>query len=147
MSKKTLRVDNLLWLALFGVALVGVIAAVADIALAQESGAESAPTPWENVVVTFGGITLAWASAQMGLLQILKAIRIGDKPLLSNAATIWLANAVLGIIGMVIAATQAGVPVLAALIQAVIAVFTASGEYEFLAKTEAGGGRPTGSAS
>lgn len=107
-------------------------------AFAQEAEAEPAPVPWDDVYVIFGGVTIAWASAQMGLLQVLKSIRIGDKLLLGSPGLIWLANAILGVIGMVIAATQAGIPTLAAVIQAVIAVFASSGQYEFMSKTGTG---------
>ena len=93
--------------------------------------------PWEGLVVTFGGITIAWASAQMGLLQLLKGIKIGDKPLLGSPGLIWLANAVLGVLGMVLAATQAGTPWPGALVQAIIAVFAASGEFEALKRVGA----------
>ena len=104
--------------------------------LAAENGETG--DPWEGLVVTFGGITIAWASAQMGLLQVLKGIKIGDKPLLGSPGLIWLANAALGVLGMVLAATQAGTPWLGALVQAIIAVFAASGEFEFVKRTTSG---------
>ena len=133
------RADSVLWVLVVFVTLVGVFgAAVWAFAAEGEPG-----TPWDDVVISFGAVTLAWASAQMGIVQILKAVRIGDKPLLGSAGMVWLANAILGVIGLTIAATQAGVPTVAALIQAIIAVFAASGEYEFLATTGKGSA-PTG---
>ncbi len=115
-----------------------VLAALAMLSIAVLA-AENGETgdPWEGLVVTFGGITIAWATAQMGILQLLKGIKIGDKPLLGNSGLVWLANAALGVLGMVLAATQAGVPWLSALVQAVIAVFAASGEFEALKRTGA----------
>jgi len=107
------------------------LAMLSVIVLAAENGEAD---PWEGIMVTFGGITIAWASAQMGILQVLKSVRIKDKPLLNSSGTIWLTNAALGVLGMVLAATQAGTPWLGALVQAIIAVFAASGEFEFLKK-------------
>lgn len=110
--------------------VLAVLALVATVVLAAEAVENG--DPWEGLVVTFGGITIAWASAQMGLLQILKGIKLGDRPLLGSPGLIWLANAALGVLGMVLAATQAGTPWLGALVQAIIAVFAASGEFEAL---------------
>ena len=118
-----------------GITLVLVVLAVVAMFAVAALAAEGEGDPWEGLIVTFGGITIAWATAQMGLLQLLKGIKIGDKPLLGNSGLIWLANAVLGVLGMVLAATQAGTPWLGALVQAIIAVFAASGEFEFLKKT------------
>jgi len=114
--------------------VMAALAMLSIVVLAQEA---SEGDPWDDLLVTFGGITIAWASAQMGLLQLLKGIKIGDKPLLGNSGLVWLANAMLGVLGMVLAATQAGVPWLSALIQAIIAVFAASGEFEALKRTGA----------
>ena len=118
------------------IVIVLVVLAVLALTTAAVLAAENGETgdPWEGLVVTFGGITIAWASAQMGLLQVLKGIKIGDKPLLGSPGLIWLANAALGVLGMVLAATQAGTPWLGALVQAIIAVFAASGEFEALKK-------------
>jgi hypothetical protein len=120
-----------------GITIVLVVLAVLALAAVAVLAAENGETgdPWEGLVVTFGGITIAWASAQMGLLQLLKGIKLGDKPLLGSPGLIWLANAALGVLGMVLAATQAGTPWLGALVQAIIAVFAASGEFEFLKRT------------
>ena len=115
--------------------VLAVLALVATVALAAEDVENG--DPWEGLVVTFGGVTIAWATAQMGLLQLLKSIKIGDKPLLGSPGLIWLANAALGVLGMVLAATQAGPPWPGALVQAIIAVFAASGEFEALKRTGA----------
>ena len=115
--------------------VLAVLALVATVALAAE--AVENDDPWEGLVVTFGGVTIVWATAQMGLLQVLKGIKIGDKPLLGNSGMIWLANVALGVLGMVLAATQAGTPWPGALVQAIIAVFAASGEFEALKRTGA----------
>ena len=112
--------------------VLAVLALVATVALAAEAVENG--DPWEGVLVTFGGVTLAWSGIQMGLLQVLKGIKVGDKPLLGSPGLIWLANAALGVLGMVLAATQAGTPWLGALVQAIIAVFAASGEFEALKK-------------
>lgn len=139
MTRKTVRRNLLLFVTalavMFGVALVA----------AQAFAADVEPDPIGDLWVTFGGVTIAWASAQMGLLQVLKAVRIGDKPLLGSPGLVWLANGVLGVVGMTLAATQAGIPTLAAVIQAIIAVFAASGEYEFMAQTGKKAPAPTGS--
>ena len=121
------------------IVIVLVALAVLTLAITSVLAAENGETgdPWEGLVVTFGGITIAWATAQMGLLQVLKGIKIGDKPLLGNSGMIWLANAALGVLGMVLAATQAGTPWPGALVQAIIAVFAASGEFEALKRTGA----------
>ena len=115
--------------------VLAVLALVATVALAAEAVENG--DPWEGLVVTFGGVTIVWATAQMGLLQVLKGIKIGDKPLLGSPGLIWLANAALGVLGMVLAATQAGTPWLGALVQAIIAVFAASGEFEALKRVGA----------
>ena len=121
------------------IVIVLVALAVLTLAITSVLAAENGETgdPWEGLVVTFGGITIAWATAQMGLLQLLKSIKIGDKPLLGSPGLIWLANAALGVLGMVLAATQAGTPWLGALVQAIIAVFAASGEFEALKRVGA----------
>ena len=116
--------------------VLAVLALMTTAALATNGEAENGD-PWEGLVVTFGGITIAWATAQMGLLQLLKSIKIGDKPLLGSPGLIWLANAALGVLGMVLAATQAGTPWPGALVQAIIVVFAASGEFEALKRTGA----------
>lgn len=108
------------------------LALATTVALAAENGETG--DPWEELVVTFGGVTLAWSGIQMGLLQVLKGIKVGDKPLLGSPGLIWLANAALGVLGMVLSATQAGTPWLGALVQAIVAVFAASGEFEALKK-------------
>lgn len=140
MNRRTVK-QNFEWFLIFLFVLIGVAFAAAE-ALA----ADDVPGPDDELWVTFGAVTIAWASAQMGLLQVLKAIHIGGKPVLNSPGLVWLANGILGVIGMTIAATQAGVPLVAAIIQAVIAVFAASGEYEFFSKTQSAG-RPTGSES
>ena len=121
--------------------VLAVLALMTTAALATNGEAENGD-PWEGLVVTSGGVTIVWASAQMGLLQILKGIKLGDKPLLGSPGLIWLANVALGVLGMVLAATQAGVPRLGALLQAIIAVFGASSEFEFVKRTTLGNSPP-----
>lgn len=140
MNKRTAK-QNFEWLLILLFVLMGIV-----FAASKALAADDVPGPNDELWVTFGAVTIAWASAQMGLLQVLKAIHIGGKPVLSSPGLVWLANGILGVIGMTIAATQAGVPLVAAIIQAIIAVFAASGEYEFFSKTQ-GAGRPTGSGS
>jgi hypothetical protein len=111
--------------------VLAVLALVATVALAAEGEADD---PWQGVLVTFGGVTLAWSGVQMALLQLLKSIKVGDEPLLNSSGLIWLVNAMLGVVGLIIAATQGGTPLLVAAIQALIAVFAASGEFEALKK-------------
>lgn len=122
-----------------GITIVLVVLTVLALMTTAALAAEAVENgdPWEGLVVTFGGVTIVWATAQMGLLQVLKGIKIGDKPLLGNSGMIWLANAVLGVLGMVLAATQAGTPWPGALVQAIIAVFAASGEFEALKRVGA----------
>lgn len=119
-----------------GIVYVLVVLAVLAVATAVVLAAEGAETddPWQGVLVTFGGVTLAWSGVQMALLQLLKSIKIGDEPLLNSPGLIWLVNAMLGVVGLIIAATQGGTPFLAAAVQALIAVFAASGEFEALKK-------------
>lgn len=119
-----------------GIVYVLVVLAVLAVATAVVLAAEGAETddPWQGVLVTFGGVTLAWSGVQMALLQLLKSIKIGDEPLLNSSGLIWLVNAMLGAVGLIIAATQGGTPLLVAAIQALIAVFAASGEFEALKK-------------
>jgi hypothetical protein len=112
--------------------VLAVLALVATVALAAEAVENG--DPWEGVLVTFGGVTLAWSGVQMALLQLLKSIKVGDEPLLNSSGLIWLVNAMLGAVGLIIAATQGGTPLLVAAIQALIAVFAASGEFEALKK-------------
>lgn len=105
--------------------------------------------PWDDVTVTFGVVTIAWASAQMGIIQLLKGITVGNRKLLGTSGAVWLANAALGVLGLTLAATQADVPLLAAFVQALLAVFAASGEHEFFGMTDklvgkSGESKPTG---
>jgi|GEM_PF-3219713 len=113
------------------VVLAALLSLATFVVLAAEGEADD---PWQGVLVTFGGVTLAWSGVQMALLQLLKSIKVGDEPLLNNSGLIWLVNAMLGVVGLIIAATQGGTPLLAAAVQALIAVFAASGEFEALKK-------------
>src|SRR5690606_5243602 len=115
MNRRTLK-QNLEWFLVFLIVLMGI-----TFAAAAALAAHDVPGPDDELWVTFGAITIAWASAQMGILQVLKAIHIGGKPVLGSPGLVWLANGILGVIGMTIAATQAGVPLVAAIIQAIIA--------------------------
>lgn len=108
--------------------VLAVLALVATVALAANGEAENGD---DELWVKIGAITLAWSAVQMGLLQILKGIKIGDKLLLNSEPKIWLASGLLSVVGMTIAAFQAGVPLLAAAFQAILAIFAASGEHNF----------------
>lgn len=130
MTKRALRREALLWLAVFAIGVLGVILAGAQMVMAQDVGTDPAPAPWDDVVVTFGAVTLGWAAVQMGVINILKGIQIQGKPLLDTAGKIWLANAALGVLGLTLAATQAGTPFLAAVIQAALVIFGSAGIYE-----------------
>ena len=121
---KLLRTHGL-WLVVFGIVFAGIV-----LASIQAFAAEGEPAPWDDVVVTFGTVTLAWGAVQMGLLNIFKGISIKGKPLLDADVKIWLANAAIGMAGLLIAYTQAGMSFGSAAIQALLAVLAASGIYE-----------------
>src|SRR5690625_2968514 len=84
----------------------------------------------DNTFVVFGAVTMAWLSVQKGILHSLHGVRLGDSPLLATAQMVWLACGVLAVVGLTIAATQDGVPVVAAVIQAALAFFGAAGLHE-----------------
>lgn len=90
----------------------------------------------EDVVLVFGAVTIAWASVQMGLVQILKGISISGSKLLDTEAKIWLVNGVLAALGMTIAGLQEGYSLPVAAIQALLVFFSASGEHNFLDATK-----------
>ena len=140
MMNRRMVKQNFEWFLIFLFVLMGITFAAAE-ALA----ADDVPGPDDELWVTFGAVTMRghrprWVSSKCSRRSILEASRP------SSPGLVWLANGILGVIGMTIAATQAGVPLVAAIIQAIIAVFAASGEYEFFSKTQ-GAGRPTGSGS
>lgn len=105
----------------------------------------------DDVAVTFGAVTLAWLSVQRGAIHVLKGISIGGRPLLGTPQMVWLANAVLAVVGLSLAATQSGQPLAASLIQAVLAFLAASGLHEFNTtvgkSSDPGGSVPTGTVS
>jgi len=125
MNQRT-KVGVMAIMALFVVALVAVPALAAD---------EGGGGPWDDVVVTFGAVALAWTSVQMGVIRVLRGVSIGGKPLLATDGAVWLANGIIGVVGLVIAATQSGEPLLASVMQALLAFFAASGQHELLSKT------------
>ena len=113
------------------IVIVLVVLAVLALATTAALAAENGETGDDELWVKIGAITLAWSAVQMSLLQILKGIKIGDELLLNSEPKIWLASGLLSVVGMTIAAFQAGVPLLAAVFQAILAIFAASGEHNF----------------
>ena len=116
-----------LWSVVF-VAMLLTVVSFAVPAFAAE-GAEG-PSPWDDVVVTFGLVTLAWSQVQMGFINLLKGITYNGEPLLNSRERIWLANAVLGVIGLTLSYLQGGSSLLAAAVQAILVVVLASGGFE-----------------
>lgn len=122
--------------------LAGVFVALVAVGTLASDGS----TPWDDLTISFGGTALAWGAVVAAVIQLGKAIRVNGSPLLGTAQTIWLANLVLGGLGMFLYAYMGGATVLSALLQAVLAVLGASGTFEAVA-TAVGKGNSTGPAS
>lgn len=116
----------ILMMALFFVILTFVPALAAE---------EVTKYPWDDVVIVFGAVALSWSYIQMGIIRVLRGVSIGGRPLLATDAMVWVANGILGAIGLTVAATQSGQPFLASIMQAVMAVLMASGQHEILSVT------------
>src|SRR5690606_40546132 len=58
--------------------------------------------PWDNLEITIGPVVLVWGVVVSGLIQVLKGIRVGNppRPLLATSQSIWLANIILGGVGV-----------------------------------------------
>lgn len=121
--------------------LAATIVVVLSVAVLAADG--TAP-PWEGIVIEFGGTALVWGGIVAGLIQLGKHIRIGGSALLGTAQAIWLANLILGGLGMFLYSYLNGAGIPAALLQAGLAVLGASGAFEAVA-TAAGKGSPKSS--
>jgi len=101
--------------------------------------------PWDNLEITIGPIVLVWGVVVSGLIQVLKGVRVGNPPrsLLSTSQSIWLANIILGGVGVLVYELVNGAQLLQAILNAVTAIVTAVGVFEG-AKTAAGKENGTG---
>jgi len=104
--------------------------------------AAEASMPWDQLEVAIGPVVLVWGALVAGVIQILKAVQVGDppRPLLDTAQKIWLANVLLGGVGVLVYELTQGTVLLQAVLNAVLAVLTASGVFE-AAKTAGAAGK------
>ena len=87
--------------------------------------------PWDELQIQIGPAVLVWAPIVTALIQILKNVKVGGTPLLGNEKAIWLANLVLGGLGMFLySILNTNATVLQALVDALMAVVGASGIFE-----------------
>lgn len=107
------------------------VAVLATVALAADAVPEEVAALLQETVIVFGTVTVGWLSVQRGIIHVLKGVALGERPLLKTASEIWLANGVLAVIGLTIASTLGGQSIWAALLQAALAFFGASGAHEF----------------
>ena len=94
--------------------------------------AAEAPMPWDHLEVAIGPVVLVWGAVVAGVIQVLKAVRVGSppRPLLDTAQKIWLANVLLGGVGVLVYELTQGTVPLQAVLNAILAVLTASGVFE-----------------
>jgi len=88
--------------------------------------------PWGDLEVSIGPVVLVWGAVVAGVVQVLKAVKVGSppRPLLDTAQKIWLANLLLGGLGVLVYELANGTVALQAVLNAVMAVLTASGVFE-----------------
>lgn len=113
---------------MLAVVLVFVLGAVA---LAADVVPDPVAALLQETVIVFGTVTVGWLSIQRGVIHVLKGFKLGDRPFLRTPSEIWLANGVLAVVGLTIASTLGGQSIWAALLQAALAFFGASGAHEF----------------
>lgn len=104
--------------------------------------AAEASMPWDHLEVAIGPVVLVWGAFVAGIIQALKAVQVGSppRPLLDTAQKIWLANVLLGGVGVLVYELTQGTVLLQAVLNAVLAVLTASGVFE-AAKTAGAAGK------
>lgn len=106
--------------------------------------------PWDGLEIAIGPVVLVWGAVVAGLVQILKAVKVGEpaKPLLDTSQKIWLANLLLGGVGVLVYEVIGGTAPLQAILNAVMTILSASGLFEAVktmgkgTSTQSGGGIP-----
>src|SRR5690606_1797023 len=106
--------------------------------------ASDATMPWDQLEIAIGPVVLVWGALVAGVIQILKAVQVGDppRPLLDTAQKTWLANVLLGGVGVLVYELTQGTVLLQAVLNAILPVLTASGVFE-AAKTPGAAGKPS----
>ena len=132
------------------VSSAAVLVAVALLVLALPVlGATEGTVPWDELEIAIGPVVLVWGALVAGVIQVLKAVQVGNppRPLLDTAQKIWLANVLLGGVGVLVYELTQGTVLLQAVLNAVLAVLTASGVFEAAKTTGAAGKSSTKAAS
>lgn len=117
-----------------------VVSAVALVVLGLPALAAAEPLPWDELEIAIGPVVLVWGAVVAAVVQLLKHVYFGGKPLLDTPVKIWAANLLLGGVGVFLYEVLSGKDVLAALVAAGVAVLTASGIFEGV-KTAATAGK------
>lgn len=123
-----------------------VVFAVGLVVLGLPALAAAEPLPWDGLEIAIGPMVLVWGAVVAAVVQLLKHVYFGDKPLLDTPGKIWAANLLLGGVGVFLYEVLSGKDVLAALVAAGAAVLTASGIFEGV-KTAAGVGKSSAASS
>lgn len=105
--------------------------------------------PWDDLEIAVGPVVLVWGAVVAAIVQLLKAVKVGNPPapLLDTAQKIWLANVLLGGVGVLVYELTQGTVLLQAVLNAVLAVLTASGVFEAAKTAGAAGKASTGPVS
>ena len=105
--------------------------------------------PWDQLEIAIGPVVLVWGAFVAGVIQVLKAVQVGSppRPLLDTAQKIWLANVLLGGVGVLVYELMQGTALLQAVLNAILAVLTASGVFEAAKTAGASGNSSTQDAS
>ena len=123
-----------------------VVFAVALVVLGLPALAAAEPLPWDELEIAIGPVVLVWGAVVAAVVQLLKHVYLGDKPLLDTPVKIWAANLLLGGVGVFLYEVLSGKDVLAALVAAGAAVLTASGIFEGV-KTATAAGKSSAASS
>lgn len=89
----------------------------------------------EGLEITVGPVVLVVAPLVAAIIQVLKHVQWNGNPLLPNETAIWVANALLGGVAFTLYQLSQGESIGAALLNAIIAVFGASGVFEGVKST------------
>lgn len=122
------------------VSSAAVLVAVTLLVLAMPVlAAAEVAVPWDQLEIAIGPVVLVWGAVVAGVVQVLKGVKIGDppRPLLGSPQAIWLANLLLGGVGVLVYEVTNGAALLQAVVNGVLAVLSASGLFEAV-KTAAG---------
>ena len=115
------------------VSSAAVLVAVTLLVLAMPVlAAAEVAVPWDQLEIAIGPVVLVWGAVVAGVIQVLKAVQVGSppRPLLDTAQKIWLANVLLGGVGVLVYELMQGTALLQAVLNAILAVLTASGVFE-----------------